>query len=57
MRGKIKQKSSEKKISFSKGTLKRLDRIHKECDKLFEEDKILLKMIRKEINAQRRKAS
>ena len=57
MKRKAKQKSSGKKINFSKNTLRKLDRIHKECDKLFEEDKILLREFRKEINAQRRKAS
>jgi len=57
MKRKNKQKASSKKIEFGKSTIKRLDKIHKECDKLFEEDKILIKEIRKEINAQHRKAS
>jgi len=48
----------KKKKSFSKATLKKLDRLHKKSDILFKEDEILLKELRKEINAQlRRKAS
>lgn len=51
------KKTVLKKREFSKATLKKLDRIHKECEKLFKEDQVLIRMLRKEINAQRRKAS
>ena len=54
----MKNKSGNKKKNFSKATLKRLDRLHKKSEALFKEDEILLRELRKEINAQlRRKAS
>ncbi len=46
-----------RKRSFSKATLKKLDTIHKEVAKLNEENKMLITMLRKEINVQQRKAS
>ena len=50
--------ANTKKKSFSKATLKRLDKLNKKSEALFKEDEILLKELRKEINAQlRRKAS
>ena len=55
---KINRKNKQKKRSFSKATLKRLDWLHKKNQELFKEDKIIIKELRKEINAQlRRKAS
>ena len=46
-----------KKKSFSKVTLKRLDRLHKKNQELFKEDKIIIKELRRIINEQQRKAS
>ena len=46
-----------KKKSFSKATLKRLDRLHKKNQELFKEDKIIIKELRRIINEQQRKAS
>ena len=40
-----------------KQIIRNLDRIHKKNEQLFTEDRVLLKLLRKEINAQRRKAS
>lgn len=54
---KNKQSKKEKKIGFTKATLKKLDRIHKKCEELFKEDQILLRKLRREINAQQRRAS
>ena len=48
---KLMSKRTEKQI------LKRLDRIHKKNEALFKEDKILLRWLKKEIDAQQRRAS
>lgn len=40
-----------------KQIIRNLDRINRESEKLFKEDKILLKLLRKEINEQQRRAS
>lgn len=49
------EKAKKKKIPDK--IVKRLKRIHKEVDRLNEEDKILIARIRREINARQRKAS
>ncbi len=51
-----KKQNLRKKIKLSKATLKKLNRIHKKYDEIFEDDKILLQELRSEINAQHRKA-
>ena len=54
---KTRKLKKDKKISFSKAALKRLDRLHKKNQALFKEDKIIIKELRKIINEQQRKAS
>ena len=57
MKSKLQKKQNiRKKIKFSKATLKKLSRIHKKYDEIFNDDKILLQELRSEINAQHRKA-
>ena len=46
-----------KKKTIPKSILKKLEKIHKEVDQLNENDRVLIKLIKKEINAQLRKAS
>ena len=50
-------KNKSKKIKFSKTALKKLNRIYKKYDEIFDDDKVLLQELRNEINAQHRKAS
>ena len=52
-----KKLNKSKKKSFSKATLKRLDRLHKKNQALFKEDKVIIKELRRIINEQQRKAS
>ena len=49
--------AKNKKESFGKAALKRLDRLHKKNQELFKEDKIIIKELRRIINEQQRKAS
>ena len=51
---KTNRKNRAKKISIKK-FLANMDRIHKETEELFKEDEKLLKLLRKEINAQQRR--
>ena len=57
MKSKKLNRRKEKKKSFSKAALKRLDQLHKKNQELFKEDKIIIKELRKIINEQQRKAS
>ena len=51
---KMNSKSKSKKVSIKK-FLANMDRIHKKTEELFKEDEKLLKLLRKEINAQQRR--
>ena len=58
MKNKLQKKlNPSKKIKFSKATSKKLSRIHKKYDEIFNDDKILLQELRSELNAQHRTAS
>ena len=50
---KSKKQNPSKKIKFSKATAKKLSRIHKKYDEIFNDDKILLQELRSEINAKK----